>query len=125
LVEEPKFDAQLRLLAGFDLLLNNADRKGGHILRSKDDEIFAIDNGLSFHVVPKLRTVMWEYAGDPLPHEIEVASERLVAGVPESVASLLAPREQAALQSRARDLLLAPFFPIPDPNRRNHPWPLV
>lgn len=125
LIEDPQFESVLRLIAGLDLLLNNADRKGGHILRSIDDEIFAIDNGLSFHHAPKLRTVMWDYAGDRLPGEIEDAGSRLLGEVPATVSELIAPNELVALVERARRLVDAPYFPLPDPNRRSHPWPLV
>jgi hypothetical protein len=125
LLEEPQFDVPLRQLAGFDLLLNNADRKGGHVLRSADDEIFGIDNGLSFHVRPKLRTVMWDYAGDPIPTEVQEACESIAQGIPPALAGLIAPFECEALQDRAIEIFSDPYFPIPDPNRRTHPWPLV
>jgi uncharacterized repeat protein (TIGR03843 family) len=125
LIEDPQFEPELRRIAGLDLLLNNADRKGGHILRSIDDGLFAIDNGLSFHVAPKLRTVMWDYAGDRLPVEIENVLSRLVEEIPAKVSALIERDEIAALVVRARRLIDTPYFPLPDPNRRSHPWPLV
>jgi uncharacterized repeat protein (TIGR03843 family) len=123
--EDPEFESALRELAGLDLLLNNADRKGGHVLRSVDDVIFGIDNGLSFHVRPKLRTVMWDYAGEPLPEQVREAAQSLTRDVPERVRSLIDPFESEALVHRATDLSDVPFFPIPDPNRRIHPWPIL
>ncbi len=125
LLDEPAFAEPLRALAGLDLLLNNADRKGGHVLRSGDDAIFGIDNGLSFHVAPKLRTVMWDFAGEPLPAAVLEASERLRGGAPAPVAALLTARECDALRARAEAVLEDGRFPNPDPSRRAHPWPLV
>ena len=125
LIEDPAFDEELRLLAGLDLLMNNADRKGGHVLRSHRGEIFGIDHGLCFHPIPKLRTVMWDFAGDPVPEAIQGAAESLVEVVPGPICALIAPVEVEALMHRALELYTSPFFPIPDPNRRTHPWPLV
>ena len=125
LVEDPRFAVPLRRLAGLDLLLNNADRKGGHVLRSAEDEIFGIDNGLSFHVRSKLRTVMWDFAGEPLPSDVQLAAASLAEAVPPSLCELIAPFELDALLQRAVELVAEPVFPLPDPNRRTHPWPLV
>jgi hypothetical protein len=125
LFDEPAFDAPLRRLAGLDLLLNNADRKGGHVLRSVDDRIFGIDHGLCFHERSKLRTVMWDYAGDAVPPEVLRAAESLVREVPASVRALIDPHEVKALERRALAVVTDPFFPAPDPNRHTHPWPLV
>jgi uncharacterized repeat protein (TIGR03843 family) len=125
LIDDPHFADPLRRLAGLDLLLNNADRKGGHVLRSLDNEIFGIDNGLSFHVRSKLRTVMWDFAGEPLPSEVEAAAASLVTEVPLAVCELIASFELDALVQRASEIVADPIFPVPDPNRRTHPWPLV
>ena len=125
LLEDPRFDAALRDIAAFDLLLNNADRKGGHLLRGPDDQIWGIDHGLSFHVQPKLRTVMWDFAGDPVPEGVRAASELLCDEVPDAVARLLNDAECEALRRRARELRRSGVFPYPDPSRRQHPWPLV
>jgi len=125
LLEEPRHEPALRTIAAFDLLLNNADRKGGHLLRGPDDRIWGIDNGLSFHVYPKLRTVMWDFAGDPIPDALRSACDRLADAVPENVARLIEPDECEALRRRAADLAGSGTFPYPDPSRRQHPWPLV
>ena len=71
LLDEPLHHAQLRRIAAFDLLLNNGDRKGGHLLLDHG-RIWGIDHGLSFHAQPKLRTVMWDFAGEVLPDEVRV-----------------------------------------------------
>jgi uncharacterized repeat protein (TIGR03843 family) len=83
LYEEHRYDRALRLLAGFDLLANNADRKAGHVLIDADGHIFGIDHGLSFHEEPKLRTVIWEFADEELPEEILRGCERVIAAVRE------------------------------------------
>ena len=67
LVEDERTHAQLRAICAFDVVANNADRKSGHCLLGEDGSIWAIDNGLSFHEDPKLRTVIWEFAGEELP----------------------------------------------------------
>lgn len=125
LFEQGEHEAALRAIAGFDLLLNNADRKGGHILRGPDDHIWGIDNGLSFHTSPKLRTVMWDFAGEAIPEVVIDAAERVLDEVPDTVVALISPSETAALIERAADIRETPVFPTPDPERRAYPWPLV
>ena len=125
LVEDPAHHDQLRQIAVFDLLLNNADRKSGHCLLGQDGRIWAIDNGLSFHVEPKLRTVIWDFAGEPVPGHLLEAIARLAEGVPGPVARLLDEDERAALLLRARAVLDHPRLPAPHPDRRPYPWPLV
>lgn len=115
----------LRRMCAFDLLANNADRKSGHCLLGPDGRIYGVDNGLTFHVDPKLRTVIWEFAGQPIPEAILADVTRLLdAGVPDPVAELLAPPERAALVKRGRRLLAAGRFPT-DAAGRHYPWPLV
>ena len=83
----------LTRLCAFDLVANNADRKSGHCLLGRDGRLYAIDNGLCFHVEPKLRTVVWDFAGEPIPEDVRAAARRLAAqGLPGSLADLLAPR---------------------------------
>ena len=125
LVEVPDHHDRLREIAVFDLLLNNADRKSGHCLLGQDGGIWAIDNGLSFHVDPKLRTVIWDFAGEPVPDHLLDGIGRLAAGVPGGVARLLDDGEPEALVQRARAVLLHPELPAPHPERRPYPWPLV
>lgn len=125
LLEQDEHRDALRLVAGFDLLANNADRKGGHLLIDRSGRIWAIDNGLCFHPQPKLRTVAWDFAGEPLPDALVDACARLAAEVPERLRTLLSNKEAAALAGRARALLGRPVFPEPDLDERCYPWPLV
>ena len=109
----------------FDLLANNADRKGGHCLAGDDGVIYAIDNGLTFHEEMKLRTVIWDFGGEPIPSALLADVKRALPGaVPRGVADLLDPRERKALLARARAVLKAGHFPE-DTTGRRYPWPLV
>ncbi|MDA8269709.1 MAG: SCO1664 family protein [Actinomycetota bacterium] len=85
-LEDPTKHDRLRALAAFDVVSNNADRKGGHVLLDVDGSIWAIDNGLSFHEEPKLRTVIWEFAGDPVPETLVEAIQAL-ANLPDPAGS--------------------------------------
>ena len=125
MLEDPRYDDALRTIAAFDLLLNNADRKGGHLLKDGDDHLWGIDNGLSFHVYPKLRTVMWDFAGEVVPEVVRAGCERLCDEVPAAVAELIDRDECSALRRRAAELADSGRFPFPDPSLRQHPWPLV
>jgi uncharacterized repeat protein (TIGR03843 family) len=125
LVEEPRHLDALRVIAAFDLLLNNADRKSGHCLLGEDGAIWAIDNGLCFHVEPKLRTVIWDFGEEPVPPALLKDLERLVARpLPAPLAELLAPAECQALVKRARALVKSAQFPV-DTGGHRYPWPLV
>ncbi len=123
LVDDPAAHDRLRELATFDVLANNADRKGGHVLVDRDHHIWGIDNGLCFHTEPKLRTVVWDFAGDPVPAHL-LDGVAAVADDPPA-ADLLDPDERAALVARARRLLRSGVLPHPDPRRHHVPWPLV
>ena len=118
-------------IALFDLLANNADRKGGHLLLDRWDRIWAIDNALTFHIEPKLRTVIWDFAGEPVPEayqaDLRELQERVDDEGPlcEMLAKLLTEEEIASLRARLSALLEKPVFPYPDPDRRQVPWPLV
>ncbi|MGD0743374.1 MAG: SCO1664 family protein [Acidimicrobiales bacterium] len=114
----------LQVIAGFDLLANNADRKGGHLLIDHAGRVWAIDNGLSFHADDKLRTVMWDFAGEDLPAAIVSGARRLAVAVPEPLAGLLSAAEVDALGERARTIDADPRFPGPTAETRL-PWPLV
>lgn len=115
----------------FDLLINNADRKGGHLLIDPEGELFLIDHGLSFHVEDKLRTVVWDHAGQPIPPElcqdVSTILPELSPGksVFKTLQPHLLPKEIAALQKRGRDLVESGQFPLPPEDRRAYPWPLV
>ena len=118
-------------VAAFDLVINNADRKGGHTLREGDDKIWAIDHGVCFHTQSKLRTVIWEFAGIDLPADIAADLARLRASLDGDnpaaarLRSLLSEAELRAMGRRIDQLLEAGCFPEPDPHRRPYPWPLV
>ncbi|MGO9407736.1 MAG: SCO1664 family protein [Acidimicrobiales bacterium] len=125
LLNEPLHHAQLRRIAAFDLLINNGDRKGGHLIIDWERRIWGIDHGLCFHVEGKLRTVMWDFAGEELPAEVLAACELVVDSIPDPVAALLEGDECAALRRRAVRLLRKPLFPSPREDHRAYPWPLV
>ena len=125
LLEKPEHHRHLKRICAFDLVANNADRKSGHCLLGPDGAIYGVDNGLCFHVEPKLRTVIWEFGGEPIPDDVVADVRRLVDdGVPDGLAALLTADEQKALLRRARALVKAGCFPE---NRggRSYPWPLV
>ena len=123
---------RLRPFAVFDLLVNNADRKGGHLLLDTDGDLWGIDHGVCFHVEDKLRTVIWDFAGQPLPPELLGDIERIAAELAQpaspgrtALLSLLRPSEINALVRRARRLLRTGVFPHPGNDRRAFPWPPV
>ena len=98
LLNEPLHHAHLRRIAAFDLLINNGDRKGGHLIIDWESRIWGIDHGLCFHVEGKLRTVMWDFAGEELPAEVLAGCELVVDSI---------------------------LFPSPREDHRAYPWPLV
>jgi uncharacterized repeat protein (TIGR03843 family) len=125
LLERAEHRAQLQQICLFDLLSNNADRKSGHCLLGPDGRIYAIDNGLTFHVDPKLRTVIWDFAGDPIPPDLLRAIERLLdRGIPDALAELISADEQRVLRARGKALARAKRFPK-DATGARYPWPLV
>lgn len=127
-----QFRAQFQRIALFDLLINNADRKSGHCLRDSADHIWGIDHGVAFSVEPKLRTVIWEFAGEDLPTELAEDLRHFRARLDQagdpaasSLAKLLEKREINALKRRADQLLQAGCYPRPLPGYRQIPWPPV
>jgi uncharacterized repeat protein (TIGR03843 family) len=117
----------LRPVALFDLLINNADRKGSHVLLQKRTRhLYAIDHGLCFHAEDKLRTVIWDFAGEPFPeellHDLEALSGNFDAAAAK-LAAYLNPGEIEALARRLDRLLKDPFFPFPPDDRRSFPYP--
>lgn len=114
----------LREIAAFDLLANNADRKGGHLLVDANDKLWAIDNALTFHADRKLRTVMWDFIGDAIPDRVLKGAAALADSLPKPLVALLSDEEQHALSARAQAILDHPYFPEPDDETRL-PWPLV
>ena len=130
LVEDDRRHVRLAQLALFDLLVNNADRKGGHVLRgSEGDHVVAIDHGLTFHVEPKLRTVIWELGGAPVARSWRDDLRRLadaLAAADDALAclhELLGGDEIVVLRRRAERLAGAEVLPDVAPERRPYPWP--
>ncbi len=121
---------RLRPAAVFDLLVNNADRKGGHVLLDSQDHLWLIDHGVCFHHQPKLRTVIWDFAGEPVPEPLLESVERFHrklradSDLIHCFEMLLLPQELRALRSRAQAMLQSRSFPHPGPGRP-YPWPLV
>ena len=123
--EDERYDDAFRRLCAFDLVANSCDRKGGHCLVDEDHHIWAIDNGLSFHHEFKVRTVIWDYAGEYLPSDVvEGLTKLLDDGLPDGLAELLDPFERDAVLTRAGALLQTGSFPH-DPTGHRYPWPLV
>ncbi len=124
----PEDRARLRPVVLFDLLVNNADRKAGHVLRDAAGRLWLIDHGICFHEENKLRTVIWEFAGQPVPSGLRADLRRLQARLQQDDGWLrphLSEAEIAALRARAARLAEATHFPHPPADRRAHPWPLV
>jgi uncharacterized repeat protein (TIGR03843 family) len=117
----------LRRIAVLDAVLNNADRKGGHLLPLPDGRILGIDNGLCFAVEPKLRTVLWLWRGQPLDGDEAAAlsrlREQLGGTLGEQLRALLTPTEIRATARRIDTLLGRRLFPLPNRNRPVIPWP--
>jgi uncharacterized repeat protein (TIGR03843 family) len=125
LCEDPAHRDRLACICAFDLIANNADRKSGHCLLGPDGRIWAIDNGLCFNADPKLRTVIWDFAGAPLPDGLRDDLRRLVkAGLPPALTELLEEPECATLLARTRRLAQVGRFPSEGTGER-YPWPPV
>jgi uncharacterized repeat protein (TIGR03843 family) len=122
--QRPELHDQLRAIAVLDLVANNTDRKGGHCLVDRAGKVWAIDNGLCFSSDFKLRTVIWEFGGEPIPDELLTGVREVAEQPPLAVATLLDDDEVAAMQERARWVLEHPVFPI-DTTGRRYPWPMV
>lgn len=125
LLERPHLHDALRTICAFDLVANNADRKGGHCLLDADGRVWGIDNGLCFHVDPGLRTVIWDFAGEPVPEPLLGDLARFAASDDAGLAGLLHPEEVAATRRRAIAVVRHRRFPDPGASRRAYPWPLV
>lgn len=121
---------QFQRMALFDIVINNADRKGGHVLLGADGHVWAIDHGIAFHDEYKLRTVIWDWVGQPIEADLradllalqaQIADEQLLAL---ALRELLYPREIKAMRSRLDRLLRGGKFP-PAMGQRSMPWPPV
>ncbi|MGE2833446.1 SCO1664 family protein [Mycobacterium sp. SMC-4] len=119
-------DDRLRRLAVFDVLVNNADRKGGHVLCGVDGNVYGVDHGVTLHVEDKLRTVLWGWAGKPVDdstlNDVAALAEALNGPLAADLREHITRDEIAALRARVVDLLRNPVMPTPD-RRRPIPWP--
>ena len=116
---------ELRRMAFFDAIINNTDRKIGHLLPNLDGELFGCDHGVTFHEEDKLRTVLWQWAGEPLlPVEIK-SLENLLAGLSADLdlSSHLTHKEIEALRMRIQRLITEGVMPLPSPDWPAIPWP--
>jgi hypothetical protein len=136
----PEDRQRLRPVALFDILTNNADRKGSHVLVDPERHLWLIDHGICFHVEDKLRTVIWDFAGEPIPENLCADLSRFYSDLsPVERASQLTPGSKlaaslrsylsagalTALAERASQLVVTGRFPNPDQGRRQYPWPPV
>ncbi|MBL8118072.1 MAG: SCO1664 family protein [Anaerolineae bacterium] len=123
---------QVMRICAFDYLVNNADRKGGHCLVDSEGHVWGIDHGITFHSSPKLRTVIWEFAGQAIPDALLEDIDRLCAvtadinnAFREALSELVTEREILAFQHRINHLLKTRKYPEPGPGGPNYPWPPV
>jgi hypothetical protein len=120
---------RLRPVVLFDLLVNNADRKGSHIIFGENGHIWLIDHGLCFNVEEKLRTVMWDFAGEPIPKELRAPLKEFRVQLEpnrklyKDLVPHLAPDELDILAIRAARLAEMAYFPFPPNDRRAYPFP--
>jgi hypothetical protein len=124
-----RFPDEFRRVAAFDMVVNNADRKSGHCLLGEDGRIYLVDHGVCFSDEPKLRTVIWDFIGDPLEEGARADVRRLageIRGGPvrDELANLLMPAELDALAVRAESVAATERFPEPGPDRP-FPWPPI
>src|SRR3989440_10412149 len=126
----PARASTFRAMAAFDVIVNNADRKSGHCLVDRQDRIWGVDNGLTFHTLPKLRTVIWEFAGEDVAANLREDARRVAGelalgkGWVNELRALISAAELRALTQRARRLADVGRYPEPT-SRWAYPWPLV
>jgi uncharacterized repeat protein (TIGR03843 family) len=122
---------ELRAMAVFDVVTNNADRKGGHVLAGTDGRVYGVDHGLCLHVENKLRTVLWGWVGQPMTPDVLEPLRRLRAaldgakggGLRDELGEHVTRREVRALRSRVEAVLTTPCFPEPSGYGPAIPWP--
>jgi len=119
---------ELQRIALFDVIANNADRKAGHCLKARDGKIWGIDHGLTFNVAPKLRTVLWDYAGDPIPAALlgqlrELRRNPARSGTLRTDLGQLLTREEVDVLFKRVDLVLEHRHYPSATSRRSVPWP--
>lgn len=122
-------DERLRRVAVFDAAINNTDRKAGHLLPVSSGHVYGVDHGVCFSPVPKLRTVLWNWRGEPFTEDELAVLRALRSGLDGDLGAglreLLAPHEVAATARRIDGLLERRAFPQPEPGRPALPWPPV
>jgi uncharacterized repeat protein (TIGR03843 family) len=120
-------DERLRRMAVLDVVLNNADRKGGHVLPGPDGQVRGVDHGVTFHTEPKLRTVLWGWAGAPLTDKelavLEDLREEIEGDLGAEMSQLVAPAEVRACRRRVEQLLRRGAMPYPADGWPAIPWP--
>lgn len=122
---------RLRPVVLFDLLINNADRKGSHIMFGEDHRLWLIDHGLCFNLEEKLRTVIWDFAGDPISDDLRASLIDFRKQLDPPTALLdgldqhLSPDEVGVLAARADQLVEMEYLPFPPNDRRAYPFPPV
>jgi len=134
---DPAYRAQLQQIVLFDIIINNADRKSGHVLLEEagnadgSNRLWTIDHGICFHTDPKLRTVIWEFAGEPIPEDLLQSMQQFQeqistnqGGLRSELEKLITRAEMAALQKRTQRLLADGRFNYPGPGR-HYPWPPI
>lgn len=117
-------DEQTCELIAFDVICNNADRKGGHLLRS-EDRLFAIDHGVTFHDEPKLRTVLWGLMNTEIPGAVLSSVEAALDSIVPALTPWLSQEEALCTRQRAEALLASGRFPAPSGQWPALPWPLI
>ena len=122
--EAPETHPGLARIAVFDCIANNTDRKSGHVVRGRNGRVWGIDHGLCFSAEFKLRTVIWDFAGDPIPAALLADIAPLAEAVPADVAELLDGAEVSAMRRRVERLLRQGVLPV-DRTGMRYPWPLV
>jgi uncharacterized repeat protein (TIGR03843 family) len=117
----------MRLMAAMDVVVNNADRKGGHVLHTSSDAVYGVDHGICMHQENKLRTVLWGWTGKPLSDELQRTVRALRARLDDGLCATLSEhitrRELRALSDRVDGLLACPEFPAPSGYGPAIPWP--
>jgi uncharacterized repeat protein (TIGR03843 family) len=122
--ERPDLHDELRRMAVFDIIANNTDRKGGHVLLGTDGHVWGIDHGVCFSDDFKLRTVIWEFAGEDIPDGMLAPVEALADALPREVTDMLSGDEVDAMIDRIGWLLDNRVFPSPG-SRYEYPWPIL
>ena len=122
--ERPDLHDDLRRMAVFDIIANNTDRKGGHVLLDVEGNVWGIDHGVCFSDDYKLRTVIWDFGGQEIPEDILSPVEHLKERIPADVTDHLSHEEMEALHDRIDWLLENRCFPSPA-SRYEYPWPIL